>query len=275
MDTFILAGAWTVAGVAVLAALLTVVPRLGAPGMMWSGRVARAPLLDPVVAALTWLPWLIAAIVGGWIGVSGALAGQVVVMLGWIVVHELIHRRAARGPRLVNFIHRTVGRWRNHLCLWVTVIVLPVFWLVRLAEVLFYPMLVWLLRFPRYRQAEWINVSRHKFEGLVGHDLIWCLYCDWMTGVYALGGEMLRNVESFWCPIRFHDGKKCEHCRVDFPDIDGGWVAPGGTMADVERTMERMYGQENDQFARPRAWFGHPARLTVDGADPKADRPAS
>ena len=37
---------------------------------------------------------------------------------------------------------------------------------------------------------------------VIGHALIWCLYCDWMTGVWSLGTEMLRNVESFWYPIR-------------------------------------------------------------------------
>ena len=98
-------------------------------------------------------------------------------------------------------------------------------------------------------------------EGLVGHDLIWCLYCDWMTGVYSLGAEMLRNVESFWCPIRFYDGKKCENCRTDFPDIDGGWTDAHGTMADVEKGMQAMHGGGNH------AWFGHPSRtpLTIKG----------
>src|SRR2546422_4826417 len=63
-----------------------------------------------------------------------------------------------------------------------------------------------------------------------------------MSGVYALGAEMLRNVESFWCPIRFASGKKCDNCKLDFPDINGGWVAPEGTMGDVVTTLEKMYG---------------------------------
>ena len=107
---------------------------------------------------------------------------------------------------------------------------------------------------------------------LVGHDLIWCLYCDWMTGVYSLGAEMLRNVESFWCPIRFYDGKKCENCRIDFPDVDGGWVAADGTMADVTRVMDEQYPE-----GAVNRWFGHPARLTVNGEepDPTPDRATS
>jgi hypothetical protein len=175
------------------------------------------------------------------------------------VGHELVNREAARGVRIVSFINRSVGRWRNHAALWVTAVSVPVFWQVRLAEVLLYPLLVWLLGFPRYRQAEWVNVSRQKFKGLVGHDLIWCLYCDWMTGVYSLGAEMLRNVESFWCPIRFASGKKCDHCKLDFPDVAGGWVPPEGTMADVERVLKEKYASGR------REWFGHPARLTVRG----------
>jgi hypothetical protein len=99
-------------------------------------------------------------------------------------------------------------------------------------------------------------VSRQKFGGLVGHDLIWCLYCDWMTGVYSLGAEMLRNVESFWCPIRFYDGKKCENCKVDFPDLDGGWVRADGSMSEVAGVLEEKYGSGR------REWFGHPARTT-------------
>jgi hypothetical protein len=109
----------------------------------------------------------------------------------------------------------------------------------RLGQYLVYPPLTWLVRLPKYNTAEWVNVSRHKFEGLVGHDLIWCLYCDWMTGVWSLGTEMLRNVESFWCPIRFRSDKKCENCTLDFPDLDNGWAPADGTMADVVKAHAR------------------------------------
>ncbi len=187
------------------------------------------------------------------------VAGQIVGLVAWARVHELIYREAARGPRIVKAINGIVGRFRNHSALWVTAPVLPAFWLLRLAQIVLYPMLVALLGFPRYRSGDWISVSRQKFEGLVGHDLIWCLYCEWMTGVYCLGAEMLRNVESFWCPIRFYDGKKCENCRLDFPDLDGGWVPADGTMANVVDTLQRKYGNGR------REWFGHPARLTVEG----------
>ena len=75
-----------------------------------------------------------------------------------------------------------------------------------------------------------------------------------MTGVYSLGAEMLRNVESFWCPIRFYDGKKCENCKLDFPDLEGGWVAADGTMDEVVELMECKYGGQQH------SWFGHRER---------------
>ena len=122
-------------------------------------------------------------------------------------------------------------------------------------------MLTWTVGLPKYKSGDWVNVSRHKFQGLIGHDLIWCLYCDWMTGVWSLATEMLRNVESFWCPIRFRSDKKCSNCAVDFPDLQNGWVNADATMADVARTHNKMYPPEQN----PRAWFGHPVRLTVKG----------
>jgi hypothetical protein len=83
-----------------------------------------------------------------------------------------------------------------------------------------------------------------------------------MTGVWSLATEMLRNVESFWCPIRFASGKKCENCAIDFPDINGGWVDAGGTMADVAVKLDEMYTAEGDH-----PWFGHRVRLTVGGKE--------
>lgn len=270
----------TVVFLLVGAAALHVAARV-APG--FHGVLCRAPLLDVVVAYFTVAPWFLGpalatnadAINAGlspiawWWGLLAGVAGQVVGLLIWERAHELRHREAARGPRIVKALNRTVGPVRNHAAVWWTALAVPVFWFIRFAEVVVYPPLVWIVRFPRYRQGEWINVSRHKFSGLVGHDLIWCLYCDWMTGVWSLGSEMLRNVESFWCPIRFIDEKKCENCVLDFPDVDGGWVRPEAGMAGAVGVVEAQYppGQ------RENSWFGHPGRgkaasptqVTVEG----------
>jgi hypothetical protein len=241
---------------AVWISLLMLIPRLGYLGKDISEACTKAPWLDLIVSVLIWLPWVVSGLISGWLGVAGALVGQIVVMHLWIFVHELAHRNAVQGVRIVSFLDQRFGWWRNHLGLWITAMALPAFFAIRFAQVFVYPSLIWLLGFPNYKHSDWINVSRQKFSGLVGHDLIWCLYCDWMTGVYSLGAEMLRNVESFWCPIRFHYSKKCENCQIDFPDIAGGWVAADGTMEDVVQTL-----QSNMPSDRTWSWFGHPNRL--------------
>ena len=252
--------AWiTAASTLVLATMLSIIPRLGKGGWHLSAALCRAPLLDAIVASFTWVPWVVAASIAGWSGFGGAVVGQFVALWAWCLGHEMVFREAARGPRIVKFHAKIVGRWRNHGALWVTLIALPIFWSIRAIQMTLGWTLPVLLNFPSYKQSEWINCSRQKFDGLVGHDLVWCLYCDWMTGVYSLGAEMLRNVESFWCPIRFYEGKKCANCAVDFPDVNNGWVAPDRSMADVVAKMEQMYGDGQ------RGWFGHPARLTVKG----------
>lgn len=229
-----------------------------------SDAMCRAPLLDVLVACMTIAPSLAGFLLASWSGVVGAIAGQMVALPVWVFAHEQVHRTAASEPRLVSAQNAIVGRWRNHVALWLSVVALPLFWAVRIGEILIYPPLRWLLGFPKYRHGDWVNVSRHKFEGLVGHDLIWCLYCDWMTGIYSLAGEMLRNVESFWCPIRFYEGKKCENCRVDFPDVDE-WVNADGSVQQTVDLVKRKYADGH------REWFGHPARLTVNGVAPGSD----
>ncbi len=241
-------------GVLVLAAILTLLPSLGRPGRAVADALSRAPLLDAAMSLLTWVPWVVGAVVWGWLGLAGALAGQVLAYFVWVTAHELAWREETRGPRIVKFVNRAIGRWRNHTALWATMIALPILWAVRLGEAVAYPFLVWFAGFPRYRHGEWVNLTRHKFRGLVGHDLFWCLYCDWMTGVYSLGADMLRNVESFWCPIRFGDEAKNRHTRSVFPDVDL-WVPGDGTMEDVEELMDCMYADGQ------RSWFGHPERM--------------
>ena len=75
---------------------------------------------------------------------------------------------------------------------------------------------------------------------VIGHALIWCLYCDWMTGVWSLGTEMLRNVESFWYPIPASRARSAQG-EIDFPDVNQGWVHASGNMSDVVRTLDRLY----------------------------------
>jgi hypothetical protein len=261
LSTFLVVAGATLAALLLGAAVLHLIPRLGAPGRRLAEALCRAPLLDVSITYFTALPMILGPIYAGWIGLAGAITGQVLTVLIWTPLHELAHPAARRGPRIVHSINRAVGRFRNHAAVWTTALVVPLFWVVRVAQYVVYPPLTWLVRLPKYDAAEWVNVSRQKFNGLVGHDLIWCLYCDWMTGIWSLGSEMLRNVESFWCPIRFDSSKKCENCAIDFPDLEHGWVRAEGTMAEVASVLEDKY--RPGQAANP--WYGHPARLTVKG----------
>jgi hypothetical protein len=250
--------------VAVLESLLALAvsffSRLGDGARAIVDQLIKAPLLDVMLGLFSWIPWVVFGLAFGGRGVLGSIIGEVIALFIWITGHEYVHREAVAGPRIVKALNRSVGRWQNHAALWVTAVAFPGFLFIRLMEVALYPALIALVKLPRYDQSKWVNISRQKFTGLVGHDLIWCLYCDWMTGVYSLGAEMLRNVESFWCPIRFYDGKKCDNCKLDFPDIDGGWIPADGTMQQVEAKLEEMYGGAGEN-----AWFGHPVRLTVRG----------
>jgi len=215
---------------------------------------AKAPLLDLIVGLLIWIPWIVGFYSWGLVGLGAILVGQFIGLQLFTILHT--HLSGYRGPKIRTTLDRIVGPTRNHLGLWITLPALPVFVFIRIAELFFYPLLSVTLNFPRYKQAEWVNISRQKFEGLVGHDLVWCLYCDWMTGVYSLGAEMLRNVESFWCPIRFYENKKCENCKVDFPDLKE-WVPKEGNMKEVTDLLKEKYGKKS---GNKRSWFGHPER---------------
>jgi len=253
----------TIAALLAGAGVLHLLPRIALKAL--SEACARPPLLDLLITYFTIAPLVAGPIYAGWAGLGAAVLGQVISVLIWGWVHEALHPAARRGPRIVKTLNGVVGRLRNHGAVWLTALVVPVFWIIRLAQIFIYPPITWLVQFPRYRSADWVSISRHKFSNLVGHDRIWCLYCDWMTGVWSLGTEMLRNVESFWCPIRFASGAKCENCKLDFPDLDHGWVPADGTMPQVAALLHDKYASTT-----PRAWFGHPTRLTVEGRPPAA-----
>jgi hypothetical protein len=264
----------TIVGLLCLAGVLHALPRLGAAGKAMSRAACRAPLLDVVVFAFTTLAPVAALAHGLYYGLGGlrtlglmgvAVVGMVLALILWTLIHELVHWQTTKGPRIVKELNKLVGPARNHVAVYWTALAVPIFTLIRLGELIIYPPLTWLIRLPRYDSSKWVSVSRQKYEGLVGHDRIWCLYCDWMTGVWSLGGEMLRNVESFWCPIRFGNAEKCENCKHDFPDVVGGWASEHGSVADAAAVVRAKYpGPGGDN-----SWFGHPSRaatLTIDGA---------
>jgi hypothetical protein len=241
------------------AGFLHLLSHLGAVGEKTSQWFCSAPGVDLALAYFMLLPLMVAWFLATWQGLAVALLAELSALWLWIMLHELAHRQKSQAK-----IHRqlssTVGAWRNHLAVWITAFAVPLFWVVRFVELIVYPPLTKLVGLPRYDAKEWVNVSRHKFEGLIGYDLIWCLYCDWMTGVWSLGTEMLRNVESFWCPIRFYSEKKCANCQQDFPDVNNGWIAADATMKDVTALLASKY----TTVQKERAWYGHPCRNCHD-----------
>lgn len=252
-----------------VAGFLHLLPRLGPAGQRLSDACCRAPLLDVVVGLLTVFPWVFGAWVGGFPGFLAAIVAQLATLLIWQTIHEAVHADAVKGPRIIKVTNAKFGAARNLTAVYWTAWATPVFWAVRMGQWFIYKPLVWLIHLPDYKADEWINVSRQKFSGLVGHDLIWCLYCDWMTGVWSLGTEMLRNVESFWCPIRFSCEKKCENCSIDFPDVNNGWVPASGTMDDVTKKLDEMYTGPDE----PQPWFGHPLReKKADALPPPSEK---
>ncbi len=261
MKELALIATFTALAILLGAGALHLLPRLGNPGRRLSESLCRAPMLDVLITYFTVAPLAVGPIIGGWIGLAGGVLGQVSAVLIWSVLHSVAHPRVRHAPRIHKTLNQIVGPWRNYTAVWLTAFAVPLFWFVRMAEILLYPPIRALVRFPKYDQSSWVCVSRQKFDGLISHDLIWCLYCDWMTGVVSLASEMLRNVESFWCPIRFASDKKCANCQIDFPDVSEEWVRPDGTMAQVTQVLARKYGESGDA----NSWFGHPARLTVNG----------
>ncbi|MFT3786608.1 MAG: hypothetical protein QM770_10635 [Tepidisphaeraceae bacterium] len=255
-----------------LAALLHGLPKLNSTGRAIGDWLCRAPGLDVLITIFTVLPLFVGGLWHGWAGLLGGIAGMYGTLYVWIWAHEMGHPEAQDKPRIVKVNNAVVGPFNNWLALFVTSWAVPVFWIVRMAELIVYPPLIWIVKLPRYRAADWVNVSRHKFTGLVGHDRIWCLYCDWMTGVWSLGSEMLRNIESFWCPIRFQSDLKCENCKTDFPDVANGWAPFESDSVEAARVLERKYATE----PRPpsNAWFGHPVRLTVKGQTVETPTPS-
>lgn len=253
---------WTFSALLPLALLLHVFPRLGSPGRALSQWLCRAPGLDLLLTLFTAAPMIATPILFGWWALLGTLLGQWAAVIAWTILHELRHASKLSGPKLYRIHNKLVGVPRNLIALFVSSLAVPTFWIIRMTEYLVYPFLILLVRLPSYNQGEWVNVTRHKYTGLVGHDRIWCLYCDWMTGVWSLGSEMLRNIETFWCPIRFLDPTKCENCNTDFPDVTGGWASEHGDVAEAAAVLEKKFITD----APPsNAWFGHPVRLTVKG----------
>ena len=90
-----------------------------------------------------------------------------------------------------------------------------------------------------------------------------CMTCEENAATVTAKKEEAR-LEEEEMTLRFTDPGKCENCRVDFPDVADGWLSADGSMAEAEQLILDRYGDGR------REWFGHPARLTVEGSPPAA-----
>jgi hypothetical protein len=155
----------TAASLTLLAAALSIVPGWDARAARCRTSATRAPLLDLIVSAFTWLPWAVARRWRVGRGSSARFAGQCVALGMWVVGHELAYREAARGPRIVKFINRTVGRWRNHLALWVTLVALPGFLFIRFIQIACYWTLPLLLGLPEVQAVRMDQLQPPEVRG--------------------------------------------------------------------------------------------------------------
>lgn len=222
-------------------------------------KIAQAPLLDGFVSLFTWIPWLLGFYVSRWSGLGAAVIAQILFLHAFCLVHRKLRGRT--GRTLTDAQGRVLGPIRNQLCLLVQTPAIFVFVAIRMAEIILYPLIAALGRLPTYRQSEWVVLSRHKYDGLIGYDLLWCWYCDWMTGLWCLGSEMLRNIESFWCPIQFESPIKNRNVAIDFPDLKE-WAPADGTMEDAVRLIEKHYRSDT-----PNRWWGHRDRAPEKDSD--------
>ncbi len=216
-----------------------------------SEKITEAPLLDAFVSLFTWVPWAVGATWDGWRGFFAASSPSFFssISSAWFTAPSAAKRVvpspmpkpcAGTDPQSGVPFAPDPGRarLRGDPCHGTRPL----------------PHCGRHRKTPTYKQSEWVNLSRHKYDGLVGYDLLWCWYCDWMTGLWSLGSEMLRNIESFWCPIRFRSDAKNRNASIDFPDVKE-WAPADGSLEDAVRLIEKHYDGK-----RKNSWWGHPDR---------------
>jgi len=138
-------------------------------------------------------------------------------------------------------------------------IVTPMFSLVRLAEIFVYPQLQWLVGFPRYSREWLMSPAISSRAGRSRSRLVFVLRLD--DRRLVAGNRNAAECRIVLVSHSFDNTKKCENCAIDFPDLDHGWVAADGNMAQVVETIEKEHAGGHHE------WFGHPVRLTMKGKE--------
>jgi len=260
------APSWLLGAGATLALLLalTIILRLAPP--RWKDRLLVGFGVDAAIGSFTLGPFAVALAIpavraGGWAAwLVAPIVASMVYLVAWCLADELL-RGPRGGFRIRRYWIRRDG-WLRYTLGWSILLAVPVFWLVRLAQAIVYPVLNIAWGLPRLRTRDYIALSRHKTKGLVGADYLFCLYCEWMTGLWSLGTEMLRHLESMWCPLRFGRADQCARCTATFPDI-AQWAPAEGGVEGVRAFLELHYE------GRP---LGARAHLGAREPEPGADR---
>ena len=112
-----------------------------------SDTLLRAPLLDLMVGLFTWVPWAAAFYFYSWHGLLGCFIGQMTMLSSFCNIHTMLHNY--KGPTIKHTLNQIVGPARNHLGLLFSLLALPILLVVRLGEILLYPLLVWTLNLCR------------------------------------------------------------------------------------------------------------------------------
>ena len=207
----------------------------------YSTEAMRKPFMKGIGVDALWSAFLIVPfILGALMGLPWYLT--FVLMVSYLAVWSQVDRRLRGKPGDFSIAAYWIERdgWGRYLLGWWCTAAIPLFFLVRLTELLVYPVLVVAWGLPPLRASDYIMLSRHKWEGLVGADLVYCLYCEWMTGVWSLGSAQLQNIESMWCPLRFRSEVQCEKCKAFFPDVNA-WARPEDGMPGVEKFYRENY----------------------------------
>ncbi|MDX1679670.1 MAG: hypothetical protein R3242_02965 [Akkermansiaceae bacterium] len=252
---FLIQTGWITAGLVALIPVVLIAYRI-------TDKILQPPGVDLVIGLYTFIPWIVGYCLWDWSGVLASVLAEVLCLHIFCIADRLVRGRPTRTIMQAN--HQLVGVLRNQLGLHATLPAVPLFWAVRLGSFTVYPLVALFAKLPQYKHKEWVTISRQKFEGLIGYDMVWCLYCDWMTGLWSLVTEQLRNVESFWCPIRFHADKKCENCVSSFPDLEEWTDHRASTNEVVDLLKEKYEGRESN------SWWGHKERCNScpSSADP-------
>ena len=88
-------------------------------GRHLSEAFCHAPLLDILVSYFIILPLVAGSIVAGWRGLIIAPLAMFATLLVWQTIHEAVHRKTTKGPRIIKVINKKFGALRNLTAIYV------------------------------------------------------------------------------------------------------------------------------------------------------------